>query len=377
MTSFPDLDATAIADLVTRREASAVEVVGAALDQLTEVDGCLRAFQEVWPERAMESAREVDRAVARGDRLRMAGVPIGVKAWQRGEAPQTRRLRHAGCVVLGLTSVPLPTRDWQTWGITDRGLTLNPWRLDRTPGGSSAGSGAAVASGVVPLATGSDGAGSLRIPAAWCGAIGLKPTNHTKALAVDGAIVRTSRDALLHASVLNGSELENGHGPVRAAWSSTLGFATVDPEQAGIARAAAERLRVARVIDWCDHPVVLADPEPAWRAASNGRRHPARQTNDDALAEVFRFADLLCTPTTPIAPHGHEGPGDAFAVALTWAFNLSGHPALSAPAGLAADGTPVGLQIVAAHGREGLLLRIARELEDVSGFGTVQPPRRP
>lgn len=363
--SLADLDAVAIAGLVTRRDLAAVEITRAALDRLAEADGRLRAFQETWPERAIRAAEKVDRAVAAGERLPLAGVPIGVKAWQR-DAPSTERLCRAGCVVLGLTSVPRPVHDWQTWGVTSRGLTLNPWRPDRSPGGSSAGSAVAVASRIVPLATGSDGAGSLRIPAAWCGVLGLKPTGHGGTVAVDGAVVRTARDAMLHLSVLNGAPADPGRWPARATWSGTLGFAEVDEEQAAIARAAAGRLAAAGMIEWQHRPVRLADPEPAWRAARAGGQHEARARNDAALSEIFRAVDVLCTPTTPIPPHGHQGPGSAMAVALTWAFNLSGHPAISVPAGFAGDGTPVGLQIIAAHGRESLLTRIARELEDIS-----------
>ncbi|MBA9004444.1 amidase family protein [Thermomonospora cellulosilytica] len=365
------LDATAVAALVTRRETSAVEVARAALARLAEADPRLRAFRTVTAEQALADAREVDRAVAGGRCPPLAGVPIGVKAWEGVDAPQTRRLRAAGCVVIGLTSVPRPTTEWQTWGHTDRGPTVNPWRADRSPGGSSAGSAAAVAAGVVPLATASDGAGSTRIPAAWCGVIGLKatggrlPARDAAGLNVPGAVVRTARDAALHLSVLLGEDVGPG-GPDRpvAVWSSTLGFAEVGPEQAGVARAAAGALRLT----WRERPVRLCDPAPAWRAlrglpADPSAAEAARRTNDERLRELFAEADLLLTPTTPTPPHGHDGPGTAMTVGLTWGFNISGHPAISVPAGLAADGTPVGLQAVARPGREDLLLRLAADLE--------------
>jgi Asp-tRNA(Asn)/Glu-tRNA(Gln) amidotransferase A subunit family amidase len=88
-----------------------------------------------------------------------------------------------------------------------------------------------------------------------------------------------------------------------------------------------------------------------------------RARNDRRLADLFGGAQLLLTPTTPTAPHGHEGPGDRYSTSLTWAFNLSGHPALSLPAGFGGDGCPAGLQLVAPHGREALLLAVAREAE--------------
>jgi len=375
---YLESDATGIAEAVGRGEASAVQVVRAALERLAAVEPVLRAFRRVLAEQAMADAQAVDRAVARGERLPLAGVPIAVKAWDGLEAPQTVLLRRAGCVVIGLTSVPGPHTPWQTWGRTERGPTVNPWRADRTPGGSSAGSAVAVAARVVPLATGSDGAGSIRIPAAWCGVLGLKPTNgrvrgHDAAgLNVPGALVRTSRDAALHLSVLLGEEITPaGPEPLRAVWSGSLGFAQVDPEQAALARTAAERLHRAGRLVWRDHPVRLLDPGPAWHALrelggdrENARR--IRRANDDRLRAVFAEADVLLTPTTPLPPHGHDGPGETMPVDLTWGFNISGHPAISIPAGRAADGTPVGLQAIARHGREDVLLRLAADLERLS-----------
>ncbi|WP_439959475.1 amidase family protein [Streptomyces acidiscabies] len=84
-----------------------------------------------------------------------------------------------------------------------------------------------------------------------------------------------------------------------------------------------------------------------------------REVNDRRLDEVFRRVDLVLTPVTPHAAHGHEGPGERYSTALTWAFNLSGHPAVSVPAGVGADGCPLGLQIVGRRGEEGVLLTVA------------------
>ncbi|HCA87403.1 MAG TPA: amidase, partial [Streptomyces sp.] len=139
---------------------SAAEVVTAALARVAAVESGLWAFRELWDVEARERAREVDRLVAAGERLPLAGVPIAVKGPGGLRAAPARALVAAGCVPVGSTSVPGPGTPWQTWGLGSGGPTANPWRADRTPGGSSAGSGAAVAAGMVPLATGSDGAGS-------------------------------------------------------------------------------------------------------------------------------------------------------------------------------------------------------------------------
>lgn len=159
-----------------------------------------------------------------------------------------------------------------------------------------------------------------------------------------------------------------GRGAPVAVFSADLGFADPDPEPLALARAAAGRLAeagVVRLLPSSDAPLRLADPAPAWLALRTPGSAPrtaerVRNLNDRLLADLFSRADLLLTPTTPNAAHGHEGPGDRYSTALTWAFNLSGHPAISIPAGVGADGCPVGLQLVAAHGGETALLAAAR-----------------
>lgn len=125
----------------------------------------------------LKRPNDVDQSVAEGVHLPLAGVPIAVKASEGVNSWQPQRLIEAGCVPVGATSVLAKGTQWRTWGYTDRGPTCNPYFLDRSPGGSSADSAVAVAMGMVPLATGSDGAGSVRLPAAWCGVLRLKPTN--------------------------------------------------------------------------------------------------------------------------------------------------------------------------------------------------------
>lgn len=369
---YAGLTASRIAALVSSREVSAREVTEAALARLDAVDTNLRAFTECWPERALRRAEEVDRAAAEGRPLPFAGVPLGVKAWEISGSVQLRRLVAAGCVPIGATAVPSGRDGWQTWGHTERGPTTNPWCPSRTPGGSSAGSAAAVAARIVPIATAIDGAGSTRIPAAWCGVLGVKvtnglvPTRDASGLAAPGPLCRAAPDAGRYLEVIsNGSVSVEPRPRTRptAAWSVDLGFAEVDPEVASVARRAAQRLAQAGIVDEREATVRLRDPAPAWSARRAGAPEAGTAdtagVNEQRLRRAFAEVELLMTPTTPAPPHGHSGPGEVMNTALTWAFNISGHPALSMPAGFTRDGCPVGLQLVGRHRAEARLLSVA------------------
>jgi amidase len=192
------------AGLVRRGEVSARELTELALGRIARLDGELNAFNAVYPERALAEADQADRRRAAGDDAPLLGVPVGVKdemdlegeVTSRGTGANTlrapadaevvRRLRAAGAVVVGKTPMPelglWPFTESITWGVT-----RNPWDVERTPGGSSGGSAAAVAAGLVPTALAADGAGSIRIPAGCCGLFGLKPSS--------GRVPRTPHDA--------------------------------------------------------------------------------------------------------------------------------------------------------------------------------------
>ncbi len=180
------------ADLVGRGDVSARELVELALDRIARLDPELNAFAAVYAERALLEAKQADARVRAGDSRPLLGVPVAVKdeidiggeitshgtgamvTRAAADAEVVRRVRAAGGIVLGKTKMPelglWPFTESVTWGVT-----RNPWDPERTPGGSSGGSAAAVAAGMVPVALGADGAGSIRIPAACCGLFGLKP----------------------------------------------------------------------------------------------------------------------------------------------------------------------------------------------------------
>ncbi len=181
------------AQLVRDGEITSRELVQACLDRIEELDPRLNAWRVVLAERALAEADQADGRRGAGDRRPLLGVPLAIKddadvagetttfgtaahgPAEREDSAVVRRLREAGAIVLGKTNVPEMTQ----WPFTESktfGPTRNPWDPSRTPGGSSGGTGAAVASGMVGAGLGSDGAGSVRIPSAWCGLFGIKPT---------------------------------------------------------------------------------------------------------------------------------------------------------------------------------------------------------
>jgi Asp-tRNA(Asn)/Glu-tRNA(Gln) amidotransferase A subunit family amidase len=374
------MTANEIAAAVHSGDLSARETTAAALERISRSDD-LRAFTEPWPGPAAEQAADVDRRIRAGDRLPLAGVPLAVKATEGMASHQTHRLLQAGCIAVGATSTPGRGTGWQTWGITGRGPTLNPHNPRWSPGGSSAGSAVAVATGMVPLATGSDGAGSVRIPAAWCSVIGLKPTNglvparDRAGLNIAGPLARTAADAAAYLDALAGTEtlprLAPPQHPLRVTWSATLGFADTLDRIAATALAFLNVLAGTGAVALYDVPVGLPDPSPCWSAlrgnSTAGLDDVARQATalEQELERVFTVVDVIATPTTPNPPHGHRGPGDTMSVALTWAFNISGHPAISLPAGTTTAGEPVGMQLVARRHREADLLAVAAAVEHV------------
>ncbi|RDH77927.1 amidase [Mycolicibacterium moriokaense] len=212
------------------------------LDRIGLLDRHLRAFRVVLADSARRDAAAAQARLDAGERLPLLGVPIAIKddvdvagevtacgtgafgPAKTADAEVVRRLREAGAVVVGKTNVPEMTL-WSFTETLEFGATRNPWNTDRTPGGSSGGSGAAVAAGLAPMALGSDGMGSIRIPSTWCGLFGIKPQRDRVPLAphdgawnglsVNGPMARTVEDAALFLDVT--STPGDAHGFVAAA----------------------------------------------------------------------------------------------------------------------------------------------------------------
>jgi amidase len=224
------------AQLIRDGEVKPTELVRLALDRIHRLDPELNAFRKVFDERAMLEAEQAEARVRAGDDRPLLGVPIAIKdevdvlgevnthgtdAFEepaRADSEVVRRLREAGAIVIGLTLLP----ELAICGFTESatyGVSRNPWNPQRTPGGSSGGSGAAVAAGIVALASAGDGAGSIRIPAACNGLFGLKPSRGRvslaprregwRGLAVEGCLSRTVLDTALWLDVVSGGSDED------------------------------------------------------------------------------------------------------------------------------------------------------------------------
>ena len=279
------LSALQLRDLYQKGEVSPVEVTEAILRRMDELNPTLNAFITTTPELALKGARIAEQAYQTGESPPpLAGIPTSIKdlvsmtgvRTTRGsllykdwvpdyDAPIIERLHEAGAVMLGKTN--LPELGWKG-DSTNRiiGSTHNPWKLGRTAGGSSGGGTAAVAAGLGPLAQGSDGAGSIRIPSSFCGIYGLKPSwgliPQYPASAVElfshlGPMTRTVADSALMLNIMAGADprdrlsfstetdylasLEGGIAGLRVAWSPDLGYALIDPEVRDIVAKAALR----------------------------------------------------------------------------------------------------------------------------------------
>lgn len=427
-------------------ELSPRQAVQASLDAIAARDLAIGAFQVVRGERALA---EADAVAERPDlaELPLAGVPVAVKdnvavggePMRHGSAatsPQpsvadhevVRRMRAAGAVVVGITRLP----ELGVWATTDSivGVTRNPWDLACTPGGSSGGSAAAVAAGMVPVAHGNDGLGSIRIPAACCGLVGIKPGTGVVpcdigptgwyGLAENGALATTVADAALLLSVQAGrpelAQAQPVDRPLRVALS-------VRPPVAGISldrayREAAEG--VATALEKAGHHVVPAEvaaPTSAalavfarWFAGTlddaehverrllekrtrvHGRlgtltrplvRPGQRERLRATMRTFFAPYDVLLTPALAQPPIAAERWGqrgwlanivaNARYAPYQAAWNLAGFPAMTVPAGMHPAGTPLAVQLVAPDGGEGLLLSLAAQIEALMPWPRTAP----
>jgi aspartyl-tRNA(Asn)/glutamyl-tRNA(Gln) amidotransferase subunit A len=338
-------DAWELADAVREGDISAKELLESHVERIERVGAALNAVCHLDLDAARARADAVDAEVAHGgDPGPFAGVPMGVKelakveGWPDTEAShvfagrvaahddtEVARLRAAGAVLVGQTTAS----EFGAVSFTNtplHGVTRNPWDTDRTPGGSSGGSAAAVAAGLFPACTGGDGGGSIRIPASYCGLPGMKTTYgftgtgpgmfSFSETSVRGPMVRSVRDAARYLDVVGGPTLTDPHSlprpargleeqlvtgeavdrlrGLRATWSSTVGYAGADPAVSSCAREAAEALVDAVGLELVDVPVELPKPGTAWTVLGtvNEMAHAYEELRDGVqdLGDVMQMA---------------------------------------------------------------------------------------
>lgn len=449
---------------------SAVAAVTEALRRIEERDGALGAVVALRAEGALADAHESDRKRGRDGRPvgPLDGVPVLVKdledvagmptrrgSWMFADAPPAvvdevvpALLRSAGAIIVGKTNLPEVATEGFTDNLVD-GPTRNPWNPEYSPGGSSGGSAAAISSGMVPVATATDGGGSVRIPAAMCGLVGLKPTHGAVGrwpvpdwidLSTYGPMATTVEDLRLLFSLMIG-KVNGDPSSAPAPWDVLAQIPSNAPSHLVIAdrtsplgplpgdvaeafRSAAQNFAVL----W-DVPVMhlapedafgeLGDPDLDWFTMATAdhvaglgrdrvvewldRMHPAtaefmrmglavdvdeyiatrrrRAVFTRRLDELLDPAGVLVTPTVAatgwladgrLTPDGVSGllPPEVYSTAVQ---NLTGHPAITLPAGIYPNGVPYGLQITAPRWRDDLLLDIAEAWESKHPWPRTAP----
>lgn len=466
MTSYCYASAGELARLIAKKELSPVELMEATLERLSSVNGKLNAFIALQPEKAMAEARAMTEFMAQGGSPGpLAGVPVGVKDLEDvagmitsfGSIPfknnlqsldsiQVARLRAAGAIVLGKTNTP----EFGFTGFTKNrlhGITRNPWNLERTPGGSSGGSAAAVAGGLVPLCTGSDAGGSIRIPASYSGCFGLKPSFGRiplgpqpflsySAMTVAGPLTRTVTDAALYLDCTAGYHPVDPYSlprpeksylrlinqlpkKLKIAFSPDLGYAVVQKDVMACVEKAVKAFEdMGHTVELCTETlpytgdvwtalictdiyaslcdvlktkredlgktlVAVVENTKNLSVKKLAQIQALRRKLNQRLLALFEKYDLLLTPTMPSEAFAAGGPppnsidGHPIpllgAVAFTYPFNLSGHPAASVPAGFTENGLPAGLQIVGPRHGDDLVLQAARAYEKVRPWNDSWP----
>jgi len=424
------------------------------LDRIARLDPQLRSYRVVLADSAREQAAAAQARLDAGDRLPLLGVPIAIKddvdvagelttygsaahgPARTADAEVVRRLRAAGAVIVGKTNVPEMTL-WSFAETVAFGATRNPWNTDFAPGGSSAGSAAAVAAGLAPMALGSDGMGSIRIPSTWCGLFGLKPQRDRVPLAphddawngltVNGPIARTVEDAALFLDVTSDESgfvaaAANEPGRLRIALSAKVPLGVVTRVGAQQRAALDESAALLRELG---HQVVVRDPDYPQTAIAHALSRYFRGAYDDVhtlprperleprtrnfarigglipngrmtriraaetqlaqrITSIYDDVDVVITPGTALGPSriGAYQQRGAIATLLLVAarvpfqalFNVTGQPAAVVPWGFDGNGVPTSIQLVGRPFDEATLLSLSAQIEKARPWAQRRPP---
>jgi amidase len=434
---------------------TAPELLELYLDRIARLDPQLRAFRVVLVDSARQEAGVAQDRLNAGERLPLLGVPIAIKddvdvagevttygSAAHGPAPTedaevVRRLREAGVVIVGKTAVP----EMMIWPFTETvtfGATRNPWNTDYAPGGSSGGSGAAVAAGLASMALGSDGMGSIRIPSTWCGLFGVKPQRDRVPLAphddawqgmsVNGPMARSVEDAALFLDVT-----APGNGFVAAArrppGQLRIALSTKAPPGLIVRVGKAQRAAVdeaGALLRELGHEVIERDPDyPPSGVYGQALPRYFRGVYDDANAlphserldartrafariggllsekrmssirgaesiaaeriqSIYDDVDVVITPGTALGPSrigAYQRRGAISTLTLVAArvpfqalFNVTGQPAAVVPWDLDGKGVPTSIQLVGKPFDEATLLSLAAQIEQARPWTQRRPP---
>ncbi len=434
---------------------TAPELLELYLDRIARLDPELRSYRIVLADSARQQAGLAQDRLNAGERLPLLGVPIAIKddvdvagevttygSAAHGPAPTqdaevVRRLREAGAVIVGKTAVP----EMMIWPFTETvtfGATRNPWNTDYAPGGSSGGSGVAVAAGLAAMALGSDGMGSIRIPSTWCGLFGIKPQRdrvplapHDDAwqgLSVNGPIARSVEDAALFLDVTAPGDdfvgaAKRPPGRLRIALSTKAPPGLIvrvgKPQRAAVDEAGALMRELG-------HEVIERDPDyPPSGVYSQALPRYFRGVYDDAKAlphpdrldartrafarmggliperrmnvirrtesevaeriqSIYDDVDVVVTPGTAMGPSrvgAYQRRGAISTLALVAArvpfqamFNVTGQPAAVVPWDLDGNGVPTSIQLVGKPFDEATLLSLAAQIEQARPWAQRRPP---
>lgn len=447
--------AAAQARMLADGELSAPELLEIYLDRISRLDSRLRCYRVVLTDNARDEAAAAQDRLDAGERLPLLGVPIAIKddvdvagevtTYGSGghgpavtsDAEVVRRLRAAGAVIIGKTNVP----ELMMFSYTESlafGATRNPWNPSRSSGGSSGGSGAAVAAGLAALALGSDGGGSIRIPATWCGLFGLKPQRDRVPLAphdgawyglsVNGPIARSVLDAalFLDATATDGDFVAAAtRKPDKLRIALSTKVPTPMPIRCGRAQLAAVD-QAGSLLRELGHDVVVRDPEyPSAQIYANFLPRFLRGISDDADAQahperleartrnmarmgsffsdrrmaavraseaavsariqsIFDDVDVVLTPSTALGPSrigAYQRRGAVSTLLLVGQrvpylqiWNMTGQPAAVVPWDFDGDGLPLSIQLVGRPYDEATLLSLSAQIEAARPWAHRRPP---
>jgi amidase len=460
-------DATEQARAIRTGETTATALTSRILERIAEHNDALRAYVSVDTDGALEAAHTADRLVEQQgpdalppflgvtmsikDVIGVKGLPTTQSSRALAHAvaaedhPLVQRFRQAGFTIVGTTNLSEFCSSL-TWSDLN-GLCRNPWDLDRTPGGSSGGAAAALAAGLCGMSHGTDGAGSTRVPAAFCGLIGLKATRGLISFGPErgenyygssgpGIMTRSVRDAATGLDVMIGThspdpawsprpprpfvqQLDEALPRLRIAVCTTFPYGAIDSEVIDLAvRPAAELLASSghtveeaapewmTIISAASLPMSMPGPAASVDPADDDKVEPRNRAMlrrmremtvldhsrevDKARAAAREFArfwdtyDVLLTPAFGTLPPAatwarwdmsfEEHSALLGGIAnFAWPFNIAGQPALSVPIGWTPDGVPIGVQLAGRNLDEGLLLRLAAELETSSLWAQRTP----